>query len=440
MTSPAIRLAALLLAVLLASGLTSCGDTTIDATAEAIAASANAVLASTDGAVTEEAGVFDSTFVHAISVAFDEDDYAALIETYATTGEKEWIEATVVIDGVTFERVGMRLKGNSSLFGLLEDSGGRPGPSTNVSAEEPESLPWLIRLDKYVEGQNYGGVFDLVVRSNNSETSLNEAVALDLLELAGLASQEAIMTSFSVNGSDSQLRLVIEHPDDGWLDANFEHIGALYKAESTGDYTYRGDDPDAYDEVFDQEAGKSVTDLSPLIEFLEFINDADDEAFVAEIDDRLDVDAFATYLAMQELIDNFDDIDGPGNNSYLYYDAEADVFTVVAWDHNLAFGSLNGAGDVDDPRAEGRRGMQPGGPGGALGGENVLVERFLAIEQYATLVRERQTELTSSLFASGGADEVLEAWVAVVESSGLVAPATVAEEVSRIAAYFDIPA
>ena len=26
---------------------------------------------------------------------------------------------------------------------------------------------------------------------------------------------------------------------------------------------------------------------------------------------------------MQELLDNFDDIDGPGNNSYLYYDPES---------------------------------------------------------------------------------------------------------------------
>ena len=32
---------------------------------------------------------------------------------------------------------------------------------------------------------------------------------------------------------------------------------------------------------------------------------------------------------MQDLVDNFDDIDGPGNNSYLSYDAATGQFTIV---------------------------------------------------------------------------------------------------------------
>ena len=127
---------------------------------------------------------------------------------------------------------------------------------------------------------------------------------------------------FSVNGSEAVLRLVIENPDDLWMADNFDIGGALYKAESTGDYSYRGDDPDSYDEVFDQEAGKDNADLTPLIEFLDFINNSDDATFNAELSKRLDVDSFATYLAMEELMANFDDIDGPGNNSYLYYDTQ----------------------------------------------------------------------------------------------------------------------
>lgn len=98
-----------------------------------------------------------------------------------------------------------------------------------------------------------------MIRANNSDTSLNEAVALDLLEEAGLASQEAVATSFSVNGSTAVLRLAIEHPDD--------------------------------------------------------------DRFTAELPERLDVEAFATYLAMMDLIGNSDDIDGPGNNAYLWWDA-----------------------------------------------------------------------------------------------------------------------
>ena len=319
------------IATIISVGLvaSACGFTVDEAAAEDASAPATATAA---------VNVMDPSVVHDIAVAFDEDAYDAMIDTYAATEDKEWIEATVMIDGVTYEQVGLRLKGNSSLRGLGDD---RAGEASTVSADDPSGLPWLIRFDKYVEGQNHDGLYDVVIRSNNTETSLNEAVALDLLELAGLASQDAIAVAFSVNGSESTLRLAIEHPDDVWMDDNFADDGALYKAESTGDYSYRGDDPEAYDEVFDQEAGKDNEDLTPLIEFLDFINNTDDATFNAELADHLDIESFATYLAMQDLIDNFDDINGPGNNSYLYYDSETGIFTVVAWDHNLAFGVRN---------------------------------------------------------------------------------------------------
>ncbi len=284
-------------------------------------------------------GVWDASTVHEISIEVDESAVAEMIDTYQETDEKEWLEATVTIDGTTFERAGIRLKGNSSLRGVSDDA-------------EPTDLPWLVRLDEYVDGQALDGWTELVVRSNGSETALNEAVALDLLARAGLASEHAIASSFSVNGADARLRLVVQGLDEAWEAENFSTPGLLYKAEAGGDWTYRGADPDAYTDVFDQETGDD--DLTPLIDFLEFLDTSSDEELEAELPDRLDVEAFARYLAFEDLVGNFDDIDGPGNNSYLRYDAESAGFTVVAWDHNLAFGGSPGGS---------------GGPGGEFGGE-----------------------------------------------------------------------
>ena len=63
-------------------------------------------------------GTLDSGVVHTIDISFDEEDYAQLIDAYLSSGDKEWIEATVTIDGSTYEQAGIRLKGNSSLFSL----------------------------------------------------------------------------------------------------------------------------------------------------------------------------------------------------------------------------------------------------------------------------------------------------------------------------------
>lgn len=397
--------------------------------------------------VSDGTGIWDADTVHDIAVEVDEADVAAMIDSYQATGDKDWIEATVTIDGSTFEQVGLRLKGNSSLRGV--DDGA-----------DPTELPWLVRLDEYVDGQALDGWTDFVVRSNNSETALNEAVALDLLAEAGLASEHAIATSFAVNGGKAKLRLVVQALDEAWEFENFTADGLLYKSEAGGDWTWRGSDPDSYTDVFDQETGDD--DLTPLIDFLDFLNNSTDAEFADGLASRLDVEAFATYLAFEDLVGNTDDIDGPGNNSYLRYDAESGGFTVVAWDHNLAFGGMGGPGGFGGPdggqgeRPEGMteggpgdmpEGMEPpdgtgerpdggtGMPGGLMrGGSNVLVERFTEVAAWSDLVEQARTDLTGSLYASGVADEVIDRWADLLtsEAGDLVDADTVTEEADAV--------
>lgn len=426
-----------------------------------------------------------STVVHDISINVDPAEYVAVVDAYNRTGEKGWLEADISLDGITYQQAGIRLKGNSSLRGITTTS-------------DPATVPWLVKLNKFVEGQKHGDLGEFVIRSNSSSTAMNEAVALDLLQLSGLASQDAVSVKLTINGSAVAQRLAIEHPDNRWMAKNFSATGALYKAESTGDYSYRGDDPAAYEDVFDQEAGKDNADLTPLIEFLKFINDSSDESFRAELPDRLDTDAFATYLAMQDLVDNFDDIDGPGNNSYLYYDTVNDRFTVVPWDYNLAFGQIIGGaggmgipggaggpggngfpediggialpgrlggngfperiGDITLPGRPGGNGFPegiggidvpggiaggglPGGPvpGGAPGGmrANVLVQRFLANPEWEALYVARREQLQTQLYDSGVAANILSLWRDIVSSAGLASAAVIETEAQNISRYFE---
>lgn len=382
-------------------------------------------------AVVSGQGFWDQSVVHSLSISYEQDDYDALIAAYIDTGEKEWIEATVVIDGATFENVGLKLKGNSSLKGLSADA------DAELSSENPEDLPWIIDLDKFVDGQEYEGSVEFVIRGNSSETSLNEAVALDLLEASGLAAEQAVATRVKVNDAEA-LRLVVENPDDSWAERALTGSTALYKAETGGDYSYRGDDPESYTDVFDQEAGED--DLTPLIDFLQFVNESDDATFEAELGQHLDVTSFATYLAFQELVDNFDDIDGPGNNSYLSYDASTGLMTVVSWDLNLAFGASPGGGGQGQGRGQGQaQGQaQGGGAGGREGGSNVLSERFLANATFAALYQSELDRLTQELYTSGLAQNALDSWTQTLDdgASDLVSSDVVSSEASSVAQYF----
>ncbi len=418
---------------------------------------------SASATVTAVDGIWDPDSVHEVALTIDEDEFAAMVETYQESGEKEWLSADVTIDGQTFRDVGVRLKGNSSLRGVDPDA-------------DPATLPWLVDLDKLVDGQSLDGWERFVVRSNNTETSLNEAVALDLLEEAGLASQSAVASRFSVNGSDATLRLLVQDLDDRWDAATFGTDGTLYKAEAGGDWSFRGDDADSYTDVFDVEAG--TEDFEPLTDFLQWLEESSDDEFADGLADRLDVDAFATYLAFEDLVGNFDDIDGPGNNAYLRWDAEAGQMTVVAWDHNLSFGVTNGmggpaGGDGSGPPERGERpeGVEPpeggapegfeppgGGPGGERpdgagpagagpdgatpggpGGSNVLAERFRDTPAFAALYDDALERLQSELMDDGTAQAVLDAWTALLseQAADLVGESALEEDAQQVASYFD---
>mgnify|MGYP001003183081 FL=1 len=413
------------------------------------------------GKVTD--GYLDPDSLHSVEITVDQSAYQEMITAYTSNQTKNWIEATVTVDGVAHEKAGLKLKGNSSLQGISADS-------------EPQKLPWLVRFDKFVDGANHDGMTRMVIRASSSTSALNEAVALDLLAKTGLASEKAAHISLSVNGSDPVLRLTCQDLDESWVEQNFDVAGLLYKAESTGDYTYRGTDESAYKDVFDQETGKA--NLTPLIEFLQFINESSDADFQSGLAQRVDVDKMVTYLAFEDVIDNFDDITGPGNNSFLWWAEQANQMTVVAWDHNCAFGLKPGAGQQGQgggqPPGGGGQGQPPGGgqqpgggqppgdggapsngqaptgqpPGGAGGQQpggggsqtkaNALVDRFNSLMDGETKVSAERDRLKQELYTSGVAQTILDARAKILtdQAGSLIEQSAVEADKQTIAAYF----
>ena len=401
------------------------------------------------GKVTD--GYLDPDSLHSVEITVDQNAYQEMITAYTSNRTKNWIEATVTVDGVAHEKAGLKLKGNSSLQGISADS-------------EPQKLPWLVRFDKFVDGANHDGMTRMVIRASSSTSALNEAVALDLLATTGLASEKAAHISLSVNGSDPVLRLTCQDLDESWVAQNFDVAGLLYKAESTGDYTYRGTDESAYKDVFDQETGKA--NLTPLIGFLQFINESSDADFQSGLAQRVDVDKMVTYLAFEDVIDNFDDITGPGNNSFLWWAEQTNQMTVVAWDHNCAFGlkprtgqqgqgggQPPGGGGQGQPPGDGGAppngqaptGQPPGGGGGQQPGgggnqtkANALVDRFNSLMDGETKVSAERDRLKQELYTSGVAQTILDARAKVLtdQAGSLIEQSAVEADKQTIAAYF----
>lgn len=338
--------------------------------------------------VTGTVDLFDDSVAHTISIDISDTEYQEMVSAYENNGDKDWATADMTIDGMFLGDVAVRLKGNSTLMSLRGDGGvpamgppegmdlpegmtppegiplpdgmagaggvggaggmgfpGAMGDSAAISAEDPTSLPLLISFDKYYSGRAYQGMTQLAVRPGSPV--VNEAMALSLTAATNQPTQQFAYTEYSINDSATSTRLVLEHPDEHYANALFDSPGYLYKADASSTFKYAGDDQSAYSDQFKQINAKDDGTLQPIIDFLRWLDEADDATFDAELGQWVDVGSFARYVATQNLLSNFDDMSGPGQNYYLWFDLDTKLLSVISWDLNLAMTGDTATGPQD---------------------------------------------------------------------------------------------
>ncbi|MGA5276977.1 CotH kinase family protein [Streptomyces cellulosae] len=366
--------------------------------------------------------LYDASVPHSIEVTYRQADFDKMMKEFKEDGTKDYIEADLVIDGVALNDVGLRLKGNSTLQSLrgtrgmpgggrdlpegaqeapgragAEGGAGGPGGAGgaggpggaggaggpggmggggmtqyDLSAEKPEELPWLVKIDEYTEGRAYQGEREISLRPGvDGQVPLNEALSLALTDESGQKAERYSFTRFTVNNRPTVTRLMVEAPDTEYAEEVEDGNGVLYKARAGSSFTYRGDDPTEYESDFRQLNKKGSQDLEPVMRLIKWVDGATDEEFARDLDKYVDVESLASYVAAQNLLLNFDDMAGPGKNYLLWYDLDTKKFSVLGWDYNLTFSGDATAGP-DDSVGMGGGGTRPGagnaGAGNATGG------------------------------------------------------------------------
>ncbi|MBZ6229382.1 CotH kinase family protein [Streptomyces olivaceus] len=375
---------------------------------------ADAVTEDVEGAV----GLYDTSVPHSVQLTYDETDFDKMIKEFKDDGTKEYIEADLTIDGVYLNDVGIRLKGNSTLMSLRGGNRGMPGGGQDMpegapqgarrgnaggdaaggangngngngngqddgqanggaggggggggmamydlSEKKPEELPWLIKIDEYVEGRAYQGEREISLRpGSNAEVPLNEALSLSLTDGSGQKAERYGFTSLTVNDRPAATRLMVENPDTDYGEDIGDGDAVLYKARAGSSFDYVGDDPTDYEESFKQLNKKGSQDLEPVMKLIKWVNEASDEEFARDLGTYVDVGSLASYAASQNLLLNFDDMAGPGKNYLLRYDLGTKRFSVLGWDYNLTF-SGDATTGPDDSVGMGGGGGRPGADG-----------------------------------------------------------------------------
>ncbi|MEU2131556.1 CotH kinase family protein [Streptomyces sp. NPDC018352] len=271
--------------------------------------------------------------------------------------------------GTTEQQPGRLAEGGEKGGNGADGGGAAGGPAGMVqydlSAKKPEELPWLIKIDQYIEGRAYQGEREISLRpGSDGQLPLNEALALSLTKSSGQPAEGYSFTSVQVNNRPAVTRLMVDNPDTEYAEAVGDGNGVLYKARAGGSFDYRDDDPSDYETSFRQLNKAGSQDLEPVMKLIKWADEASDKEFEEELHQYVDIDSLATYIATQNLLLNSDDISGPGKNYMLWYDLDTRKFSVLGWDYNLSLSGDTAAGPDDKVGMGGG----PGGPGAPEGG------------------------------------------------------------------------
>ncbi len=324
-----------------------------------------------------------------------------------------WSQGTVEFGGRTLTNTGVRFKGNG----------------TFLSAVGNYKRPLKLDLNKHVKGQKLGGVAKMNLGNLLAENSmLTDTMGYEFYREAGVPT---IRTAFarvllSIEGRFDEralgLYLLVEDPDEDWAKEAVGTRGvAVFKPVTSELFHYLGDNWQAYETEYNAKTDVSTEQQQRVIELARLCSEADDTEFGKKIGEFVDLPEFATWLACETTLANYDGFYTTGQNYLMYLDPRSNRFGFSPWDLDHSWGEFPFVGTAD--QREHASIWHP------WAGENRFLERMLAHEPFRKLYRGELERLQATWFQPERLNKRLD------ELATLIRPFVAEESTNRLAKF-----
>ncbi|MBN1665770.1 MAG: CotH kinase family protein, partial [Anaerolineales bacterium] len=245
--------------------------------------------------------------------------------------DTSYVKATITFNGKTWESVGFRYSGNSTL--RTSWSSGTQKISFRLDFDEFEDE------DPATQNQRFYGFKQISFKSNAMDSSyLREKVVADIFREAGVVSSQTAFYEVYVDyGEGPQyfgLYTAVEVVDDTVIETQFSDDGGnVYKPEGSGAAFAAGTFNKASFEKQTNEDEADWSDIQAVFAALHSeLRTSDPAAWRAGLEAVFDVDAFIRWLAVDTIIQNWDTYGAMTHNYYLYTDPQDGLVTWIPWD------------------------------------------------------------------------------------------------------------
>ena len=270
--------------------------------------------------------LYDQTSITEIKMYFSQTDWDAQLDAlYLIDSGDRVIADSVIINGIRFDSVGVRYKGNSSY------------------SETNAKNPFNVKLD-YIKGkQDYDGHVTLKLNNGFRDPSFLRDILSYEIARKYMDVPEANFTNVYINGSFHGVYANVEAIDEKFLlehcysSSNpFFKCNPQYGGGNWSDLVYYGDDSLSYYDKYEIKTTYGWADLIMLCKMIEQNPES--------IEQYLDVDRAIWLLAFNNALVSLDSYVGGFKQNYYAYKDQNDRFDLIVWDQNLSFGCMGNTG------------------------------------------------------------------------------------------------
>ena len=275
-------------------------------------------------------GLFDKDSLRSIYIDFQDPNYHSVLVNSFFTNPSYRIPATVSLNGIIYDSVGVRYKGNST-FCLPNDN------------SNPK-VPYNLDFNYWIAGQKLMGKKKVKLANAWMDPTFAKEFSASQIYKNYLPTPEINLYKLYVQGSYLGLYVNTESINKQFTKKHFdEKSGVLFKCDPSGMFcdtvgappsgepnlNWLGEDTAAYYSSYTLKSDNGWKELQDLIKAINF-NPQD-------IDSILNVDRTLWAFAVNQVVSNLDTYNGYYVHNYYLYQTKDGLFNMIPWDLSESF-------------------------------------------------------------------------------------------------------
>lgn len=339
--------------------------------------------------------LYDVSRIQEIKIYFDDPYWDNKLNAYKKQGLNKRIIAKVKLNGVTYDSVGVRYKGNSSYF--------------NTRKEGSTKLPFNIKFNHIKKSQRLPDGSKRLKLSNvfRDPSYLREVLSYEIIGNY-MPSPRANYARLYVNDEYLGFYNSTSSVDSLFLKEKFgEDNGALIKCDPAwkaktiagckpnqkSTLVYLGKDSSCYYNSYEL---KSDHGWTPLLHLTDVLNNKTDK-----IETILNVDQTLWMLAFNSVVVNLDSYTGRLSHNYYIYQDSSGIFNPIMWDMNMSFGGFRFDGSGRSLNDEQLQTLSPFLHYKSKNADRPLISKLLANNLYRKIYLGHMHTIMNDYFING---------------------------------------